>query len=138
MFEMLTARKVFLGDDYAQLFDQHLQDKPPSVREFADCPESIEKVVFDLLEKSADDRPFNARQVQAAMLEAAREFSPEAKAQDPREHEFHAGREELVARIRLSVEPQSREISGSRLAIAVGVVVVIIAVLASISATTGP
>lgn len=138
MFEMLTARKVFLGDNYAQLFDQHLKDRPPSVREFADCPESIEKVIFDLLEKVADDRPFNARQVQAAMLEAAREFSPEAKAQDPKEHEFHAGREELVARISQRVEPQTREISATRLAIAVGVVVVVIAVAATISATSGP
>jgi serine/threonine protein kinase len=138
MFEMLTGRKVFLGENYAQLFDQHLREKPPSVGDFAECPEALEKVIQHLLVKSADDRPFNARQVQAAMLEIARQYTPEAESGDPADHVFHVGRNELVERIKRRMEPQTREISGTRLVIAVTtIVVVIIALIAVASLTQG-
>lgn len=137
MFEMLTARKVFAGENYAQLFDEHLKKKPPSVREFADCPEAIEQVIFDLLEKSADDRPFNARQVQAVMLEIARAHEDDRGERDPSEHEFHAGHEALVARIQHRADPRTREVSGVRLAIAAGAVALAMVVLIAIALMTG-
>lgn len=133
MFEMLTARKVFLGDSYTQLFDQHLKTEPPPVRDFIECPESIEKVILELLEKSADDRPFNARQVQAVMLETARTSSQENETQDPTDHVFRAGRDELVDRINRRLVPVTLEISKMRLGIVVAVVVVVIAIFAVIS-----
>lgn len=126
MFEMLTGRKVFLGDDYAQLFDQHLKSDPPPVRRFVDCPEAIEKVVLKLLEKDAEDRPFNARQVQAMMMEAAREFDPDAASDDPADQVFQAGRNELVRRIRARLDPEANQVSGARLAIAVVVMAAVI------------
>lgn len=134
MFEMLTGRKVFLGDDYAKLFDQHLKSDPPSVRKFVDCPEAIDKVILQLLAKSADDRPFNARQVQAMMMEAANEFNnmPESEASTT-DHVFQAGRNELVRRIRARLDPQSNQVSGKRLAIAIAVIVGIIITLVAIS-----
>lgn len=136
MFEMLTGRKVFLGENYAQLFDQHLKEKPPSVRDFSDCPEGIERVIFQLLEKSPESRPFNARQVQAVMLEIARDSSAKAgqPMENPADHVFVAGRDELVERIRRRLEPQTREINGTRLLIAVLVVVAIIGGLVALSA----
>lgn len=133
MFEMLTGRKVFLGDDYAQLFDQHLKSKPPSVRAFSDCPESIESVINRLLAKQADDRPFNARQVQAMMMEAAREFDPEAKALDPNDHVFQAGRNELVRRIRARLDPERNQVSSKRLAVAITLIAAIILALVAVS-----
>ncbi|MCO8120516.1 serine/threonine protein kinase [Stieleria sp. TO1_6] len=138
MFEMLTARKVFLGENYAQLFDQHLKQRPPSVRDFCDCPEPVEQIINQLLAKSADDRPFNARQVQAVMLETARLASPKAENADPNEHMFYAGRQELVDRIRNRLEPQTREISGKRLAIIVGIFATIVIALIAISVSTQP
>ena len=139
IFEMLTARKVFTGENYAQLFDQHLKQKPPSVRDFAECPESLEQIIFRLLEKRADDRPFNARQVQAVMLEIARQHQSEISDQesDPADHVFAAGREELVERIRRRLEPQTREISGKRLAITLAVVASAIIVLSVLAAVLG-
>ncbi len=70
MFEMLTGRKVFDGENFAQLFEQHLRRAPPHVKDSVpNCPEELDAVVYQLLAKSPEDRPFNARQVQAVMLQ---------------------------------------------------------------------
>lgn len=70
LFEMLTGRKPFVGDNFAQLFEQHLKVPPPRVRTFAgDCPPELDEIVDQLLAKRPEDRPFNARQVQGVMLE---------------------------------------------------------------------
>ena len=66
---MLVGRQPFYGEDSAQLFEQHLRAKPPSVREFVrDCPADMDAIIQLLLAKNPDDRPFNARQVQGVML----------------------------------------------------------------------
>ena len=138
MFEMLTKRKVFLGENYAQLFDQHLKQKPPSVRDFADCPEAIERVIFDLLEKSAEDRPFNARQVQAVMLEVADKFeSDHGRVDDPSDHTFVEGQRELVERIAIRLEPQTREVSGKRLMVTIAVLMAAVAAVIGIAVLSG-
>lgn len=70
LFEMLTGRKVFDGENFAQLFEQHLRIEPPHVRTLVpSCPEQLDQVIFQLLAKSPEDRPFNARAVQAVMLQ---------------------------------------------------------------------
>ena len=70
LFEMLTGRKVFLGDNFAQLFEQHLNKEPPKARSLVpECPVELERIIDELLAKSPEDRPFNARSVQAVMLE---------------------------------------------------------------------
>ena len=70
MFELLTGRKPFEGANFAQLFEQHLHAPAPRVRDFVpNCPEEIDSIVAQLLEKSPDARPFNARVVQGVMLE---------------------------------------------------------------------
>jgi serine/threonine protein kinase len=69
MFEMLTGRKVFDGENFAQLFEQHLRKDPPHVKDSVpDCPVELDAIVYQLLAKSPEDRPFNARHVQAVML----------------------------------------------------------------------
>jgi len=69
LFEMLTGRPPFEGENFAQLFDQHLYSPPPRVRDIApDCPPELNDLVTALLSKSPDDRPFNARSVQAALM----------------------------------------------------------------------
>lgn len=70
LFEMLVGRTPFQGDNFAQLFEQHLRAKPPHVRDFVgSCPTELDAIVDRLLEKNPEDRPFNARQVQALMLQ---------------------------------------------------------------------
>ncbi|MEM9643579.1 MAG: serine/threonine-protein kinase [Planctomycetota bacterium] len=81
LMEMLTGRKPFLGDNFAQLFEQHLRSAPPRVRGLVgDCPEELDQVVADLLEKRPEDRPFNARAVQGVMLEIGAKYGLEAEA----------------------------------------------------------
>lgn len=70
LFEMLSGRKPFLGDNFAQLFEQHLRAEPPHVQAFVpDCPDALDAIIHQLLAKSPDQRPFNARQVQGLILQ---------------------------------------------------------------------
>lgn len=69
LFEMLVGRTPFLADNFAHLMEQHLRADPPRVRDFVpDCPAELDEIVYKLLAKNPDDRPFNARQVQAVMI----------------------------------------------------------------------
>lgn len=72
LFEMLVGRTPFVGDNYQKLFEQHIRAEPPKLRDHVkDCPAELEDIVSKLLAKSPDERPFNARQVQAVMLRLA-------------------------------------------------------------------
>lgn len=64
-YEMLTGRPPFSGANFAQVWDQHLHATPRGLREQGvDCPEWLERLVLQLLEKDPQGRPFNARAVQ--------------------------------------------------------------------------
>ena len=61
LFEMLVGRTPFQGDNFAQLFEQHLRSDAPHVRDFVpSCPLELDATVYKLLAKNPDDRPFNA------------------------------------------------------------------------------
>ena len=65
IYEMLSGSPPFKGVNFAQIWDQHLHKKPASLREQGiDCPEWLEKLIMQLLEKDPERRPFNARAVQ--------------------------------------------------------------------------
>lgn len=139
LFEMLVGRKVFDGENFAQLFEQHLRKSPPRVRQFVpDCPEELDQVIFELLAKSPDDRPFNARAVQAVMLQ----LDEKATSQEPsidRDGDVGAetvadlGRQLLEKRISERMEVVTRaDISWKALALvvaAVGAIVVAAAMM---------
>jgi serine/threonine protein kinase len=69
LFEILTGQPPYQGDNFAQIFEQHLHATPPNVREFADCPEKLAKLIRSLLAKDPEERPFNARAVQGVLSE---------------------------------------------------------------------
>lgn len=116
LFEMLTGRKPFLGENYALLFDQHLKQDPPSVVELGvDCPSQLDEIIRHLMAKQADDRPFNARLVQAELLQVLEEH-------DGR------GRETLVRRIESLAPKAGADVSWWKLA-------AVVAVLAGIGLT---
>lgn len=86
LFEMLSARKVFLGENFAQLFEQHLRAVPPRIRTIrSDVPEELDEIIHQCLNKRPDDRPFNARAVQGVMIEIGEKYSLGAEdvVQDP-------------------------------------------------------
>ncbi len=71
LFELLTGRKPFEGTNFAVLFEQHLRTPAPSVLEFVpNCPPALANMIAQLLEKAPERRPFSARAVQAAMMQA--------------------------------------------------------------------
>lgn len=91
LFEMLTGRKPFSGESYEKLFDQHLKAPPPRVREsYSEIPQAMDDTVNLLLAKSPDDRPFNARHVQATMLrllESQHQAESEEQADSEEQHD---------------------------------------------------
>ena len=69
LFELLTGQTPFQGDNFAQLFEQHLRSDPPRVRmSLSDCPVELDQIIQQMLAKKPEDRPFNARRIQAVMI----------------------------------------------------------------------
>ena len=70
LFQMLTGQPPYVGDNFARIFDQHLQSPPPDPREYApDCPAPLAALIEQLMAKDPEERPFNARAVQGILEE---------------------------------------------------------------------
>ena len=70
MYEMLTGRPPFQGENFARIFDQHLTSTALPVRTFSpSTPQELSDLVMKLLSKDPDERPFNARAVQGQLAE---------------------------------------------------------------------
>jgi serine/threonine protein kinase len=76
LFEMLTARPPYQGTTFAQVWDQHMNAAPPSVRAAqtdagvrVTCPEWLDDLIRKLLAKKPHERPFNARAVEGVLLQ---------------------------------------------------------------------
>ena len=71
LYEMLTGRPPFAGDDAVSIISQHLHADPvPPSRHNPEVPESLDGAVLMLLAKAGDDRPAGAARAREA-LEAA-------------------------------------------------------------------
>lgn len=70
LYEMLTGKPPYSGANFAQIWDQHLHSTPkPIAEQGVECPEWLEKLLLQLLEKDPERRPFNARAVQGQIKE---------------------------------------------------------------------
>lgn len=57
LFELLTGRRPFEGENYTSILYKILHEKPASVRDFfPTCPTELEAVVMKALSKNPDDR----------------------------------------------------------------------------------
>lgn len=123
LYEMLTGNKVFNGENFAQLFEQHLRSDPPSVRDTnPDCPVELDNVIIQLLAKKPEDRPFNARSVQAVMLQLGEKFDLDDASSDTADVAADTvtsrSRQLLISRIQEETYPaRATDISWSRLLI---------------------
>jgi len=79
MVEMLTGKPPFAGLNFAQIWDQHLHKQPSRMSELGiECPEWLEELIMQLLEKDPERRPFNARAVQGLIQDHLEdEFGPD-------------------------------------------------------------
>jgi serine/threonine protein kinase len=132
LFEMLTGRTPYLGDNFAQLFEQHLHAPPPRVRDFeVSCPPQLEALIVQLLAKSPEDRPFNARSVQGLLGEMCQDALPGLPADDGPDRaalNVRPIQRSLSERIRRSQAP--RDVSWPAFAILSLAVLVLIVALA--------
>ncbi len=70
LYELLTGSVPFVADNFAKIFDQHLNGVPVPISERVDdCPAELEAVVMQLLEKDPYQRPLNARTVQGVLAD---------------------------------------------------------------------
>ena len=135
LFEMLVGRTPFQGDNFAQLFEQHLRSPAPHVRDFVrSCPPEMDAIIDRLLEKNPEDRPFNARQVQALMLhlvadaDLERNISGKQTKTDVAADDVVArGKELLQQEIRQASISGASEVGWGRLAALVALVLAVIA-----------
>ncbi|MEZ6046464.1 MAG: serine/threonine-protein kinase [Planctomycetaceae bacterium] len=75
LYEMLCGQPPFRGENSAQIFDQHLNIPPFPIRQHSpSCPEKLEAIVMQMLEKDPQNRPFNARSTQGALAEVLMEW----------------------------------------------------------------
>lgn len=139
LFEMLVGRTPFIGATPPQIFEQHLRSNPPRVREFVPCPAELDEIINCLLAKNPDDRPFNARKVQAEMLQLAEtdastesKSGPQPRLEDQSESERNPtpsrGRELLREQIRQC--SATTEISWGRLGVVFAAIAALIAAAA--------
>lgn len=83
LFEMLVGHPPFLGANFAQLLEQHLNADPPSVRDHRpDVPAAVDELVCQMLAKLPERRPFSARAVQGRLLQLIDQGGNPAEARD--------------------------------------------------------
>src|SRR3954454_25355843 len=64
LYEMVTGRAPFVGDDVVSVISQHANAEPVAPSWHAEgVPEELERLILDLLEKSPDRRPQGAAEV---------------------------------------------------------------------------
>ena len=87
LYEMVTGRPPFLGDDAVGVISQHINTRPvdPSWHE-PSVPKPLEALVLRLLAKSPDERPASAQEVAAELrriIERSTVEPPPAAAAEP-------------------------------------------------------
>jgi class 3 adenylate cyclase len=114
LYEMLTGRPPFLGDDAVSIISQHINTPPvaPSWHR-PDLPRALEAMVLRLLAKAPEDRPASAADVAAALasveaVAAAPEPAPsgegEANPLDRLAAGVFVGREAELDQLRAALE----------------------------------
>jgi tetratricopeptide (TPR) repeat protein len=100
LYEMVTGRPPFVGDDSIAIIGQHINTPPVSPTwHRADLPPALETLILQLLEKDPDKRPESAAVVLQALesIEAGKakieEPSKEAPVENPLYRRVFVGRE---------------------------------------------
>jgi hypothetical protein len=75
LYEMLTGRLPFPGDDPVRVLFAHINDLPLSPRRFApDIPDGLEALILKLLNKDPEQRPASASDVLRTLEEVDRQL----------------------------------------------------------------
>ncbi len=92
LYEMVTGRPPFVGDDSIAIIGGHINTPPVSPTwHRSDLPPSLETLILQLLEKDPEKRPASAKDVYAALesIEASKEKEPTAETARPTENPLY-------------------------------------------------
>lgn len=127
LFELLTGKPPFQGDNFAQIFDQHLKATAPSVRHLGvDCPARLDELIQQLLAKNPQDRPFNARTVQGVLGDMLHHQDATVSVEDQSASEVTA-QQMLSARVTSQVTHRT-EVSWGKLGWCIALIAAVIAI----------
>ncbi len=80
LYEMVTGRPPFVGDDTVAVISQHVNTPPVSPSwHNAECPPALEALILRMLEKDAKRRPAAASEVREALASVSRGSTPAAQ-----------------------------------------------------------
>lgn len=130
LYEMLTGSPPFEGNNFAVLFEQHLRNPPPRVKTIVpDCPDELETLIVQLMDKNPANRPFNARAAQVAILRMLDRSLPPSETQvdKPAEAAIDHGRALLSRRLKRTITAREAK-NVSWLSLACLALVIIVAV----------
>jgi len=106
LYEMVTGRPPFVGDDSVAIIGQHINTPPVSPTwHRADLPAGMESLIMLLLDKDPQKRPTSAKDVLQALesIESGKEKEPTAELQVPTEgplyRSFFVGREQELKQL---------------------------------------
>ena len=75
LYEMVTGRVPFLGDDPVRVLFSHINDLPPAPRRFTpDIPPRLEALILRLLSKDPEQRPSSSSEFLRLLEEVEREL----------------------------------------------------------------
>jgi ABC-type lipoprotein export system ATPase subunit len=109
LYEMVTGRPPFLGDDDVAIIGQHINTAPvaPSWHN-GECPKPLEALIMRLLAKSPEERPASAAEVLAALdaidLAAEEGAAPHEQSLDSMAGGVFVGRRKEMGRLKAAVE----------------------------------
>ncbi len=65
LFEMISGETPFQCENQGEMLMMHLQEEPPRITSLIpECPQLVEDLIFHLLEKDPQERPYDALDVQ--------------------------------------------------------------------------
>jgi len=109
LYEMVTGRPPFVGDDSVSIIGQHINTSPVSPAwHRADLPPALETLIMQLLEKDPEKRPGSATVVLQA-LEAIKA----GKAKKEPAKETATGENPLYRRVFVGREPELKQLQSS-------------------------
>jgi class 3 adenylate cyclase/tetratricopeptide (TPR) repeat protein len=77
LYEMVTGRPPFVGDDTVAVISQHVNTAPVAPTwHNAECPAGLQTLILRMLEKDAKQRPASAEQVREALASVSRGSTP--------------------------------------------------------------
>ena len=76
LFEMIAGETPFQCENQGEMLMMHLQEEPPRITSLVpDCPMFVEELIFHLLEKDPQERPFDALDVQTKIDNVRRKIT---------------------------------------------------------------